>query len=157
MDILILSHADSCRSRIAQSFLSSFGKGMKIYSAGIQPSAEIHPLTLRVIKEAGIETSNQPPHSIYEYTDKPWDCVIALCENTHELQQLFSKGAGNWYNCPFDDLLSKLFEDESKLWESMNFLKESIRKSMYELYRDELMEQLLPRCTCGANTFCRCE
>ncbi|MCZ2663451.1 hypothetical protein [Bacteroides fragilis] len=34
MNILILSNADSCRSRIAQALLSSLGKGMKIYSEG---------------------------------------------------------------------------------------------------------------------------
>ncbi|MCZ2693258.1 hypothetical protein O1359_15600 [Bacteroides fragilis] len=31
MNLLIISNADSCRSRIAQALLSSFGKGMKVY------------------------------------------------------------------------------------------------------------------------------
>lgn len=45
MNILILSNADSCRSRIAQALLSSFEKGMKIYSAGTAPAAEVHRLS----------------------------------------------------------------------------------------------------------------
>ena len=51
MNLLIISNADSCRSRIAQALLSSFGKGMKVYSAGTMPAAEIHPLVLKLIKE----------------------------------------------------------------------------------------------------------
>ncbi|MBT9869619.1 hypothetical protein GPK99_12515 [Phocaeicola vulgatus] len=34
---------------------------------------------------------------------------------------------------------------------------ETMYRELYEFYRDELSEQLLPRCTCGANTYCRCE
>ena len=48
MNLLIISNADSCRSRIAQALLSSFGKGMKVYSAGTMPAAEIHPLVLKL-------------------------------------------------------------------------------------------------------------
>ena len=36
-------------------------------------------------------------------------------------------------------------------------LYETMYRELYEFYRDELSEQLLPRCTCGANTYCRCE
>ncbi len=68
MNLLIISNADSCRSRIAQALLSSFGKGMKVYSAGTMPAAEIHPLVLKLIKETDIEPNTQPPHSIREYT-----------------------------------------------------------------------------------------
>ena len=35
MDILLLSNEDTCRSRIAQEFLHTFGRGMNISTAGV--------------------------------------------------------------------------------------------------------------------------
>lgn len=157
MNILILSNADSCRSRIAQALLSSLGKGMKIYSAGTAPAAEVHPLVLKLIKETGIEPDTRPPHSIYEYTNKSWDAVIVLSGTTDEIRNHFSKEVKHWYYLPFDEQFPTIPADGTDLWEGLLRLKEEIGKKIYELYRDELKEQLLPRCTCGANDFCRCE
>ena len=36
-------------------------------------------------------------------------------------------------------------------------LYDAMHKELYEFFRSELMEKLLPRCSCGANTYCRCE
>ena len=102
MNILILSNADSCRSRIAQALLSSFEKGMKIYSAGTAPAAEVHPLVLKLIKETGSEPDTRPPHSIYENTNKSWDTIIVLSETTDEIRNHFSKEVNHWYYLPFD-------------------------------------------------------
>ena len=35
MDILLLSNEDTCRSRIAQELLHTFGRGMNISTAGV--------------------------------------------------------------------------------------------------------------------------
>lgn len=91
MNLLIISNADSCRSRIAQALLSSFGKGMKVYSAGTMPTAEIHPLVLKLIKETGIEPNTQPPHSIREYTNENWDHIIVLSGTADDIRNLFRK------------------------------------------------------------------
>ena len=89
MNLLIISNADSCRSRIAQALLSSFGKGMKVYSAGTMPAAEIHPLVLKLIKETDIEPNTQPPHSIREYTNENWDHIIVLSGTADDIRNLF--------------------------------------------------------------------
>ena len=47
-------------------------------------------------------------------------------------------------------------EDETELEHRISELYETMYRELYEFYRDELSEQLLPRCTCGANTYCRC-
>ena len=145
MNLLIISNADSCRSRIAQALLSSFGKGMKVYSAGTMPAAEIHPLVLKLIKETGIEPNTQPPHS------------ILLSGTADDIRNLFRKEVKHWYHLPFEDLFSTAAPSEAELWDRLIRLKEDIQRKMYELYRDDLREQVLPRCSCGANDFCRCE
>ena len=50
-----------------------------------------------------------------------------------------------------------IYEDETELEHRISELYETMYRELYEFYRDELSEQLLPRCTCGANTYCRCE
>ena len=157
MNLLIISNADSCRSRIAQALLSSFGKGMKVYSAGTMPAAEIHPLVLKLIKETGIEPNTQPPHSIREYTNENWDHIIVLSGTADDIRNLFRKEVKHWYHLPFEDLFSTAAPSEAELWDRLIRLKEDIQRKMYELYRDDLREQLLPRWSCGANDFCRCE
>ena len=97
MNLLIISNADSCRSRIAQALLSSFGKGMKVYSAGTMPAAEIHPLVLKLIKKTGIEPNTQPPHSIREYTNENWDHIIVLSGTADDIRNLFRKEVKHWY------------------------------------------------------------
>ena len=46
-------------------------------------------------------------------------------------------------------------EDEQE--ERVRALYDIMHKELYEFFRSELMEKLLPRCSCGANTYCRCE
>ena len=37
MNILIISNNDACRSRMAMEILTSFGRGMKVFTAGVLP------------------------------------------------------------------------------------------------------------------------
>lgn len=37
MNILIVSNNDACRSRMAMEILTSFGRGMKVFTAGVLP------------------------------------------------------------------------------------------------------------------------
>ena len=104
-----------------------------------------------------IFVGNTASADIYEYTNKSWDTIIVLSETTDEIRNHFSKEVKHWYYLPFDELFPTISADGTDLWEGLLRLKEEIGKKIYELYRDELKEQLLPRCTCGANDFCRCE
>ena len=39
MNILIVSNNDACRSRMAMEILTSFGRGMKVFTAGVPQKA----------------------------------------------------------------------------------------------------------------------
>ena len=67
------------------------------------------------------------------------------------------KEVKNWRHFSFDDPFQHIYEDETELEHRISELYETMYRELYEFYRDELSEQLLPRCTCGANTYCRCE
>lgn len=97
------------------------------------------------------------PHSIREYTNENWDHIIVLSGTADDIRNLFRKEVKHWYHLPFEDLFSTAAPSEAELWDRLIRLKEDIQRKMYELYRDDLREQLLPRCSYGANDFCRCE
>ena len=54
-----------------------------------------------------------------------------------------------------DTVKGKRVGDEQE--ERVVALYNAMHKELYEFFRSELMEKLLPRCSCGANTYCRCE
>ncbi len=85
--ILILCTGNSCRSQIAEGYLRYFGKGVIVYSAGLDPHG-VNPRAIQVMKEDGIDISAHTSNSIEEYRGIEFDFVITVCDNAKE-------------NCPY--------------------------------------------------------
>jgi arsenate reductase len=82
--IVFLCTANSCRSQMAEGFARRFAPaGTEIYSAGTDPT-EVHPLAIRVMREAGIDISNQASKRIDEIPLEHADVVITLCGEAAE-------------------------------------------------------------------------
>ena len=75
MNLLIISNADSCRSRIAQALLSSFGKGMKVYSAGTMRKPPVNHVFSAISST-----------SIFVPKNKTYDDTRRSCRNYYVLQ-----------------------------------------------------------------------
>ena len=78
------------------------------------------------------------------------------CEAEEELNFL-TLNAKRQVHFNFEDPFKNRFQSEGEQEQQIATLYETMYRQLYEFYRDELSEQLLPRCTCGANTYCRCE
>jgi arsenate reductase len=82
--ILFLCTGNSCRSQIAEGFAKKIlPKDLKIFSAGIEPK-RIHPKAVKVMKEAGIDISQQRPKNISEVPIDKIDLVVTLCGDAAE-------------------------------------------------------------------------
>ena len=57
--ILILCTGNSCRSQMAEGFLKDFDSELQVFSAGTNPSNEVHPKAVIVMKELGIDPDSQ--------------------------------------------------------------------------------------------------
>ncbi len=55
MKILILCTGNSCRSQMAEGFLESFSKELEVFSAGTEPSNQVHPKAIQVMSELQID------------------------------------------------------------------------------------------------------
>lgn len=81
MNILFLCTGNSCRSILAEATFNALAPtGMKAMSAGSQPTGEVHPRSIALLKREGISTEG--------YYSKSWDSlpvtpdiVITVCSN----------------------------------------------------------------------------
>jgi arsenate reductase len=76
--ILFLCTDNASLSQMAETFLKriTFNR-VDVFSAGIKP-ASIHPLTIRVMKELGIDVSKNRSKSVNEYYHSRFDYVITI-------------------------------------------------------------------------------
>ncbi len=82
--IMFLCTGNSCRSQMAEGFARKLGKGIiEPYSAGLNP-AGLNERAVIVMKELGIDISNQQSKSIDMDLLKSMDIVITLCDDAAE-------------------------------------------------------------------------
>ena len=67
---------------MAEALLNRFADGrFKAFSADLDPAADIHPMTLEILKVSGLATANLKPRNVSEFTtpDAPkMDFVISM-------------------------------------------------------------------------------
>lgn len=83
--IMFLCTANSCRSQMAEGFAKEFGKGLiEVHSAGLM-AVGVHNRAIAVMKESGIDISNQKSKVIEEGLLKQMDIIVTLCGYAEEL------------------------------------------------------------------------
>jgi len=82
--ILFLCTANSCRSQMAEGFARLLApRDVRVYSAGTEPK-RIHPLAIRVMKELGIDISDQRSKGLDTVPLEKIDLVVTLCGEAAE-------------------------------------------------------------------------
>ena len=85
MNVLFLCTHNSARSIIAESIINFLGRGkFKGFSAGSQPSGEIHPFALDLLKRLNYDTSNLSSKSWEEFAAAdapPLNFVLTVCDD----------------------------------------------------------------------------
>lgn len=83
--VMFLCTANSCRSQMAEGFAREFGKGLiEVHSAGLM-AAGVQARAIAVMKEIGIDISNQKSKTIDEDLLKKMDIVVTLCGYAEDL------------------------------------------------------------------------
>ena len=74
--VIFICTGNSCRSQMAEGLLRYMaGDRFEVFSAGSHPS-HLHPASIIVMAELGIDISNHSADSIDEYLDKDIHIVI---------------------------------------------------------------------------------
>lgn len=79
--VLFVCVQNSARSQMAEAWARRlFPPGVRIWSAGSDPAAEVDPRVVRVMREVGVDCSKQKPKSISEVPLAEVDTVITVCD-----------------------------------------------------------------------------
>ena len=82
---LFLCTGNSARSIMAEAILNKLGAGkFRAYSAGSQPKGQVHPETVRLLRDLGFDTKRFRSKSWSEFAvtgGPPLDFVFTVCDN----------------------------------------------------------------------------
>ena len=128
--VLFVCTGNSARSQMAEAFLRKYAsEHYEAYSAGLQPG-QVHPLTIRVMEETGVDMSAHRSKSVQEYIGKVrFGYVITVCGNADK-NCPFIPGAGTRLHWPFEDPAAAAGSEAEKL-------------AKFRQVRDEIKESIL--------------
>lgn len=82
--ILFLCSHNRARSQLAEGIACYLaGPQVEVFSAGSEP-AEVHPLTIEILGEIGIDTTTLHSKSIDEFHGQSFDYIITTCDKIRE-------------------------------------------------------------------------
>lgn len=137
MKILILCTGNSCRSQMAQAFLQSFDKAIKVFSAGTEPANMVNPFAIQVMKEVGIDISHNTPKHVDQYLGEEWEYVITVCGGANETCPAFIGKVKHRWHIGFDDP-SYAVGSEEFIWSEFRRVRDEIREAFLSFYRSQV-------------------
>jgi arsenate reductase (thioredoxin) len=136
MRVLILCTGNSCRSQMAEGWIRhDLGDRVEAFSAGTHPCF-VHPFSIRVMEEAGVDISGHRSKSVTEFAGQPFDLVITVCDSAREACPVFP-GAAKVIHEPIPDPWSGPGTDEEAL-PKYREARDAIRARIVPLVKREL-------------------
>ena len=112
--VLVVCTGNSCRSILAEALLRHHGgTDFEVNSAGIEPKG-IHPLTERVLDEAGLDHSWARSKSVSEFLGQSFDYVITVCDQARQVCPVFP-GVHETLHWGYEDPAAVEGTDEERL------------------------------------------
>jgi arsenate reductase (thioredoxin) len=114
--VLFLCTGNSARSQMAEAFLRKYGGNeFEAHSAGLEPKG-LHPLTVEVMKEVGIDVSQQHSKGTEEYLGKTlFQYLITVCDDADKNCPTVWPGVIKREHWSFQDPAAIKGTDEQKL------------------------------------------
>ncbi len=131
--VLFLCTGNSVRSQMAEALLRQLGGDrFEVWSAGVAP-AGIHPMTVRVLEEEGIDMGNHFSKSIDQIPAEEFDLVITLCGHAKDRCPAFPERVAreHW---PIDDPIAMVATAEQRL-QMFRETREKIRDRILDFLR----------------------
>jgi arsenate reductase len=100
------------------------------FSAGTDPSS-VHPLTVAVMAELGIDLSRQRSKGLEEFADQRFDYVITLCDQAAEACPVFFGGTQK-IHMGFPDPAAVLGNNDEKKLAVFRKVRDQIRDQVEE-------------------------
>lgn len=130
--VLILCTGNSCRSHIAEGILhQAAGDLFDVHSAGSNPAGYVHPKSIEVLKEIGIDISDHTSKHMNEFLNRDVATVITVCGKADQACPMFP-GQVNRYHWGFEDP-AHATGSETEVLEAFRTVRDQI-KLVFEAY-----------------------
>ena len=124
--VLFVCIGNSGRSQMAEAFLNKLSKTWKAISAGTKPDDSIHPYTIRVMKEVGVDVSEQKPKLLTRKMTEKADKIITMgCGADICLANYLQRGEDWAIEEPYGKTLGKVRE-----------IRDQIKRKVEKLIRE---------------------
>jgi arsenate reductase (thioredoxin) len=135
-NILVLCTGNSCRSQMAEGYLRYFAQHKaNIYSAGIETHG-VNPKAIAIMKEDGIDISQQTSNHIDEYRHINFDWIITVCDHAKEHCPYFSS-KGKRFHQNFTDP-AKSTGTDAEITEQFRRVRQQIKDYCQQFVTDNL-------------------
>lgn len=129
--VLVLCTGNSCRSQMAEGLINArLGDQFVAYSAGTKPSGYVHPKAIEVMRELGIDLSQNESKSTDLFKGQYFDHVITVCDSAKETCPVWLGNAGNKTHIGFYDPAEAVGTDEEVT-------------AVFRQIRDQIADQIL--------------
>lgn len=89
--VLFLCTENSARSQMAEALLRHLSHGtIEAFSAGSQPTEQVHPLAVQVMEHIGIDMSQARPKHFDDFLGQHFDAIVTVCDRVREVCPIFS-------------------------------------------------------------------
>ena len=140
--VLILCTGNSCRSHLAEGILrAAAGDLIEVASAGSKPAGYVHPRSIEVMKEIGIDISGHTSKHLEEFLNRNVDTVITVCGNADQVCPMFP-GQVHRFHWGFEDPAHAKGSEEEVLAEFRR-VRDQIRL-VFEAYAAGLKRGMTP-------------
>lgn len=133
--VLFLCPGNACHSQMAEGLLKHFyNEDYEVFSAGLNPIG-VSKNAVEVMKEIGIDISEQASKHIDEYLNQHFDIIITLCDVDLEPYKEFLAKAKvfNWNLFEPSEMISM----QDKLPEALRELRDEMNKKIHEYFKKE--------------------
>ncbi len=130
--VLFLCTGNSCRSQMAEAIVNAMAADRWLaFSAGSQPTGFVHPATIRVLAEIGIDASKARSKPIGDFKNQPFDLVVTVCDQAAEDCPVWL-GSGQRVHLEFPDP-ARVQGDEAQVTISFRSVRDAIRREILAL------------------------
>lgn len=114
--VLFLCTGNSARSQMAEAFLREYASAhFEAHSAGLNPTG-MNPLTVRVMKEAGLDVSGQRSKGVEEYLGKVlFHTLVTVCDHAEKNCPTVWPGVSHRLHWSFEDPAAAQGNEEERL------------------------------------------
>ncbi len=103
-------------------------------SAGTDPTEEVHPMAIQVMKEVNIDLGTHLPKKVDQFINRDFDYVITVCDHANETCPVFMGKVKNRLHMGFEDP-AKVTGTEEKVLTAFRNVRDEIKNQFWEFYQ----------------------